>query len=100
MKCWYFRFEGKFKKGDPTFGCRGLFSSCLVPKNNYRKAESAFLRALNDNEIDLLKVIECFDIDEEDLDPEDAANTFWIEWCKETIRERKPIFDKWHVFDE
>ena len=98
MKCWYFSFEGEFKSGDPTYGCKGVFSSCIVPRSNYGKAESAFRRALSEDEIDLLNITECFDIDVDLLNPEDPVNPYWIDWCKKAIEERKPIFDKWHVF--
>jgi hypothetical protein len=100
MKCWYFRFEGRFRDGDPIYQCKGVFSSCMIPEETCKKAKLVFLQVLNENRVDLLNIIECFDVDEKGIDPKDSDNTFWIEWCQESIKTRKPVFDKWHVFDE
>ena len=59
-----------------------------------------FLQALKENDIKLIEIIEYFAVDEEELDPEDEQNTFWINLYNETKRKKGPVFDKWHVFDE
>lgn len=100
MKFWYFKFEGEFPKGSPEHGYKGVFSSCLVPESNYQKAKSVFLRALRENDINLVEVMEHFAVDGEELDPEDDHNTFWIKWYNETKKKKELIFDKWHVFNE
>lgn len=100
MKCWYFKFEGKFQEGSPKYGYEGVFSSSLVPQNNYRKAKSIFLQALKDNKIELVEILEYFAVDDEELDPEDGQNTFWIKWCKQAKKRGDIVFDKWHVFND
>jgi hypothetical protein len=100
MKYWYFKFEGEFPQGSPEHGYKGIFSSCLVPESNYQRAKAMFLQALKENDIKLIEIIEYFAVDEEELDPEDEQNTFWINLYNETKRKKGPVFDKWHVFDE
>lgn len=100
MNYWYFKFEGQFKEGSPEYGCKGVFSSCLIPEGSYTKARSLFLRALEKNGIDLSEVLECFEVDGDALDPQDEQNTFWIDWYNKAQKERAPVFDKWHVFDD
>jgi len=100
MRFWYFKFEGRFLKGSPEHNCKGVFSGCLVPVSNYKRAKKMFLRALKENEIELVETIEHFDVNGEELDPEDKQNTFWIRWYKQAEKSQKPVFDKWHVFDD
>ena len=99
MKCWYFKFEGQFLDGSPEYGCKGVFSSCLVPVTVHRRAKAIFSQALKEQGIELIEILEHFEIDCEELDPEDEKNTFWIEWCKEAKTAGKALFDKYHVFD-
>jgi hypothetical protein len=100
MNYWYFKFEGRFPKGSPEHGYKGVFSSCLVPESDYEKAKSMFLEALKENKLDLVDAIEHFSVDGEELDPEDEQNTLWITWYQEAKKKKRPVFDKWHVFNE
>jgi hypothetical protein len=100
MNYWYFKFEGRFQNGDPQYGCKGVISSCLVPENDYEKARSRFLAALEENDIDLVDILECFELDGTGLDPADEVNTFWINWYQEAVIANEPVFDRWHVFDD
>lgn len=100
MQIWYFRFEGRFKEESKIDGCKGVFSSCLVPDSNYNRAKTIFLSSLKKKAIDLIEIIEFFDIDGEELDPNDEKNSFWIKWYQETMKEKTVIFDTYHVFDD
>lgn len=99
MNYWYFRFEGRFPKGSPEHGCKGVFSSCLVPEANYENAKLMFLHALKENEIELLELIEHFSVNGDELDSTDEKNTFWIKLYNDARKEKEPVFDAWHVFD-
>jgi hypothetical protein len=33
-KCWYFEFEGEFLEDSPVNSDKGVFTSCLVPKDD------------------------------------------------------------------
>ena len=100
MNFWYFKFEGRFKQHSPRYGCKGVFSGCLVPEESYEKAHILFLNALEENDIELVEINESFDVNGAELDPEDENNDFWIDWYNETKSAGEVVFDKWHVFDE
>lgn len=100
MNYWYFSFEGKFIEGSPQFGCGGVFSNCLVPESDYEKAKRYFLRSLNEERIDLVKIGKEFEINGDELDPSDEINTFWIEIYNRAKKEGRPVYDKWQVFDD
>jgi hypothetical protein len=100
MIFWYFRFEGRFVNGSPKYGLKSVFSSCLVPVSVYRRAKIKFLETLRQEGIELIEIIEHFAIDEEELDPQDDQNAFWIKWYREAKSLGKPILDKYHVYDE
>jgi hypothetical protein len=99
MSFWYFRFEGRFREGSPTYGCKGVFSSCVVPESNFQRAKARFDRALARNKIDLIGILESFDVDGDELDPEDERNALWIKWCDQAKKRKRVVFDKWHVFE-
>lgn len=99
MKFWYFRFEGRFLEGSPEYGCKQVFSSCMVPVSVYRRAKSAFLRTLKEEGIELIELLEHFPVDGDQLDPEDGKNAFWIKWYEEAKRTSKPVIDNYHVYD-
>jgi len=100
MTYWYFRFEGRFNDRSPEYGCKGVFSSCMVPASVHRRAKSAFLQSLKEEGIELIEILEHFAVDAEELDAADQANRFWIEWYEKTKKAGKPVFDKYQVFDE
>ena len=97
MKFWYFRFEGKFTEQSENCG-DGVFSSCLVPESNFRRAKTIFEGALPGKRIVLTEVIEYFSVDGEALDPTDEVNNFWITWYNKTKREGELSFEVFHVF--
>jgi hypothetical protein len=100
MKFWHFHFEGKFNGGDSKNAGLVVFSSCLVPQSDFEVAQTMFLMKLKRNFIDLVEVIESFDVNGEELDPSDPVNTFWIDWYKRCRLAKEPILDVLHVIDE
>jgi len=97
-KYWYFRFEGRFEEGAPDYSSMGVFSNCCVPRRNYQKARSMFVRALKQNQIELIEILEHSAVDAEELDPDDSRNTFWIELYEEAKKERKAAFHTYHLY--
>jgi hypothetical protein len=99
MSCWYFLFEGRFRSGDPTYGMKGVCSSCIVPEADYEKAKACFIQALDSQNIELIQIEDSFDIALEELDLNDPDNKPWIEWHNEAVKEDEVMFDPWQVFD-
>ena len=100
MKFWYFQFEGYFSKDAPEYAEEGVFSSCLVPADNYSDAEFGFFEALTERKINLIEIEEYFpvDTDPEEMDLEAEENAYWIEWCEETEMAGKPTFETFNLY--
>jgi hypothetical protein len=99
MKVWFFRFEGRFKSGDTQYGLQGVISCCFVPANTRTLARAAFLDALCKEGIDLVEIMECFEVHIEAFNSEHEQDKPWVDAYRETVRENRPMFDVWHVFD-
>lgn len=100
MTFWFFHFEGRFRPEAPTFGGKGLFSTCLVPLADREEALALLLEGLDYYRIDLLEIKESEEIDPDELDPDDADHQKWLKWCEETTEEGTVLFDPWQVYDE
>lgn len=94
MKYWYFKFEGRI---EPK-GREGVFSGCLVPTGDFKKAEAKFHKALKENNIHLLDLMDCFEVDADDLDPDDPDHHFWIRWYMEVKEAKELLFDIWNLY--
>lgn len=98
MKFWCFHFEGAFTKDSLEYPEEGVYSSCLVPEDNYLDAEFRFLQALCERKINLIEISEHFPVDTEDIDLEDKDNLYWIEWCEETELAGKATFEAFELY--
>ncbi len=100
MKFWCFHFEGFFSADSTEYPNEGVFSECLVKAETYNDAEFAFLTALSERKINLLKVENSFlvDTDPNELDYENPDNIYWIEWCEEVELSKKPSFEVFHLY--
>ncbi len=100
MKFWCFYFEGYFSDDAPEYASEGVFSECLVQSDNYIDAEFAFLKALSERKINLIKITEEFSMDNSpnEMNPENEDNLFWIEWCEEVELSGKPSFEEFHLY--
>lgn len=97
-RCWYFEFEGLFEEDTPKNYNKGVISSCLVPENEYNRAEKLFFDALKRKKIHLLQIMDCFSLDETSVDINNNDNEFWIDWYSETILLNEVSFEKMYVF--
>lgn len=102
MKFWHFHFEGRFSPESAEYPRQGVFSSCLVREDEYVDAEFAFLQALSKVKINLIEIAESFivDTDPEEMDPTNPENTFWFEWCEETVEAGEPTFEQFCLYPE
>lgn len=100
MKFWCFNFEGYFSKDSEEYPESGVFSSCLVPEENYAEAEFRFHEALTERKINLIEIEESFSVDSSpaEMDPEVESNLNWIAWCEETEFAGKPVFDTFNLY--
>jgi len=100
MKFWWFKFEGWFSDDSPENAGQGVFSECLVPKENLVDAEFEFLAALVERRINLIEIEDYFLVstDPQEMDYSNADNKFWIDWCDETTVAGKPTFEPYHMY--
>lgn len=99
MTAWYFLFEGEFQDGDPTYGCKTVCSSCIVPAKGRKDCFEMFLAALESEGIDLVTIDDEFEVDPSNLDKNAIENKQWIEWHNEAWECGEVLFDPWQVFD-
>ena len=91
---YYFSFEGKFTKKSDDYGY-GVFSSCLIPSNNYKIAKKLFHAELRNADIQLIEVLKKFPVDITEIDRNDK---FWIEFYKKTKKRGLPTFDVFQTY--
>jgi hypothetical protein len=99
MSAWYFLFEGRFSQGDPSYGLKGVCSSCIVPRSEYDAALELFVISLKKNDIILTLIEDSFQILPQELDSSMPENQSWLKWHDEAIRKDVVLFDPWQVFD-
>ena len=100
MKFWHFHFEGWFLPDSSEYPEQGVFSSCLVQRDEYIDAEFTFLQALSKRKISLIEITESFivDTDPTEMDPSNPDNTYWFEWCEETREACEPTFEQFCLY--
>jgi hypothetical protein len=97
MKFYYFEFEGRFRNSVPA---TGVFSSCIVPESERDAAEKCMLAALGEEGIEFIGLQDEFVVDDEELDPDEDNNAYWLSWHEEVARTRGVVFAPWQTYPE